>query len=80
MTLITESAKSHCQSKTNRPFSFIEEGEKVIVSGRNVIRKFRNSLSNISKYTIPDTEMVEEEENNNSYSEESTSYFKSFEF
>lgn len=71
--ITTQSAKSHCQSKTNRPFSYLQEGQKVLVSGQNIIRKFRSSLSNISKYALSDTELAEEETQNSSYTEESTS-------
>ena len=71
--MTTDSAKSHCQSNTNRPFSIFLEGGKVLVGGRNVIRKFRNSLSNISKYTIPESEFAEEEVQNMSFTVESTS-------
>lgn len=43
-------AKAHCQSSSN--FNYQKDGKMVLVSGQNVVRRFRNSMSDIAGYLI----------------------------
>lgn len=45
-------AKAHCQSKNSSNFNYQKDGKMVLVSGQNVVRRFRNSMSDIAGYLI----------------------------